>query len=216
MLKSTQSLPKTASVTKPRRDYGRPVSARVDRDDCTRLAMLARLEATSPADQAREALDQYFKRRLADPALPKEIKRAKRRYADMLAILTPEMPAPSETPKATSVKDASDTEQLTLRIDASAYSRLSAFCLVDDNTLADQLRRAIFEMLEAAWSNSWIQMQIRRMRADLNEVFEDDNAPKEEALERVSEAEIEAGMVLRRNQADEEALSKSYAVAYGS
>jgi hypothetical protein len=206
----------TQTVTKKQagpRDYGRPVSARIDRDDCTRLSLLARVYDTSPADQARRALETYFERRSNDPLLPEQIERAKRRYAQTLEVLRPDAKPPAQTPKTKATKDVSNAEQMTLRVDAATYSRLSAFCLVDEDTLADQFRRAVSEMLDVCWDDPWIRTKVARLRADLDEVFAEDNVNDHDAGV-VTEVDVDAAQSRANDHFDKVGDERALAIGF--
>ena len=140
----------------------RPLVIRVPENIQRGLSDLSRVKSTSLADQMREAISLYVFQRILDPDLGKLIEDAEgrlhRRFANSFS-LTPTPATPTPTPAIP------DGVQMSLRLDLVQLDRLESLGLVDDNSLADQMRRAFREYLERMEEDPLVQASIAHIRA---------------------------------------------------
>lgn len=116
----------------------RPVTVRVPDAVQRELALLARIQGTSIADQARHAVSIYIMERILSDELDAQVAAAKDRFAAAVAVIRAVTPEPVASESSMKVSG----NQMSIRLDQLQLSKLTALSLVDDDTLADQLRRA--------------------------------------------------------------------------
>lgn len=152
-------------MTDRRMEAHRPVTAKLSMKRYDQITALATLARTSAADQIRASLDDYFAARLKDPNLKQMIEASTKRHRDKLAVLAGEVPtatpvkAVSEPPNR-----AKDEKAVSLRIDDRTFNLLTGFALLDDTTLADQLRKGIDEYVEARLNDHNLHSQVEEAR----------------------------------------------------
>uniref|UniRef100_UPI003F490EF2 hypothetical protein n=1 Tax=Paenarthrobacter ureafaciens TaxID=37931 RepID=UPI003F490EF2 len=110
--------------------------------------MLARVQGTSIADQARHAVSIYIMERILSDDLDAQVAKAKERFATAVAAVRADTPPLVNTEAPAKVTG----NQMSIRLDQLQLSKLTALSLVDDDTLADQLRQA-FETYVAKQSD---------------------------------------------------------------
>lgn len=120
----------------------RPVAVRVLEKTQQDLELLARVIGTNVADQARAAISIYLMSRLLNEDLDSQIEKAKRRFEAAVETVRSTNPAQVGTESPTKAAKVTGV-QMSVRLDQVQLSRLTALALVDDNTLADQLRCAL-------------------------------------------------------------------------
>lgn len=146
----------TAAQQRKRRgdtENGRPASIKFDAVDHTCLEALAWCDRLTVTEVIRTAMTDYFRRRITSPELSKEIKAAQAREATrqeaMLGVLkavdASDMAMPTTAGKAE--RQERPTKPVTIRLNTHFINKLTAYALVDDNTMADQVRRAVDEHL---------------------------------------------------------------------
>lgn len=120
---------------------------------------------TSPAAVIREALNSYFKDRLADPDLEERMALATERHNAILAgvkegrpdsslraILPPPIPVASGKQRA-----------VTVRVDERTLRLLEAFALIDGTGMADQVRMAITKFVSPLREDPVIARELARI-----------------------------------------------------
>ena len=134
-----------------RRPAEHPVSVKLAVSLLTAVEALAIVDRTSPAKQIRDALGCYFETRLKDPKLNDKIAEAEKRHSDSLAVLTdPRRKSGGRggKEKSTRRKRGEAEQSITLKISSYDFEMLSALGLLDDTTLADQLRIAVTDYVQ--------------------------------------------------------------------
>lgn len=139
----------------------RPVTVRVSESVHRELALLARVQGTSIADQARHAVSVYIMERVLSDELDAQVASAKERFAAAVAAVRAPNPQPVAPDTSTKVTGG----QMSIRLDQLQLSKLTALSLVDDDTLADQLRHA-FELYISKQADD---QRLVRARAQLDQ-----------------------------------------------
>lgn len=136
----------------------RPVTVRVDDDRLGLMTGLAIVDETTVAEQIRLASEMYVAARLDDPKLEQQAEQAVARFqtnfTTLMAAHRQRRGEDLETRAAEDVKDVivgpsrperdSDTEKsVTFRLDTNTVDYFTGLALLDDWTLADELRAAI-------------------------------------------------------------------------
>ncbi len=118
----------------------RPVAVRVDDDKHILISLLARTSGKILPQIVREIIDFYVLQRLMSSTLDSEINEAKERFGEAVEVLKSGVvdieSAPVNSPH-------NQGHQITLRVSQTTFARLNALALVDNNTMADQIRGAI-------------------------------------------------------------------------
>lgn len=128
----------------------RPMTVRVPVDDFEFLAAVAAAEGTSSADQLRQAAQSYVHRRRHDPDLEAQIEAALGRQKATLDALRsgasePLGAGPSREGRP---KDRERERAVSFRASETLISHLTGLALLDDSTIADQLREATSTYIE--------------------------------------------------------------------
>lgn len=166
--------PSAATPRDAGRVVDRPVSARIDEDlhkTVMRIAFArfdAGMDECTPADVIRAALKEYLDTRISDPALPTRVKAAQARQQAVLAAVDPSInPAPDdETPPPAPVPLRGNKERpVTLRIDDRTHDLLTAFALLDQTGMADQLRLAVAHYVNGLSQDPEFNTKVEQVRA---------------------------------------------------
>jgi hypothetical protein len=140
-------------------DSGKPASVNLPADDDACLRWIAASEDVPLAEVARAAMNDYFAWRMGTPELAEQIAAAQRRESTRrehtFAALLMEDAGALGMPTAAEVsKDPTEWRAMSIRLSAHYVRKLTAFALVDDNSLADQVRAAVDLYLERMVSGS--------------------------------------------------------------
>lgn len=186
---------------------GRPATVRLSKHDYQRLSLLALVMDTTPADQVRASLESYFKKRLSDPCLPEQIEKSKTRHAQALSILEEGcLPTEHQPPRSLGNHE---TELVSLRLDPVQFGRLNAFALLDDDLLADQLRRAVDHYLSLRWQDSRLVSLAEQLQSEPIDSTSEKVRPDQVEMDLAHQMETTPGWeikadALRRDYEDEE------------
>ncbi|MBN9139660.1 MAG: hypothetical protein J0H23_02425 [Micrococcales bacterium] len=128
-----------------------PMPVRVPNDIESALRELARVRK-SINNEANEAIAKYIDRRVFSGTFDAEVAAARKRFGDLVndlrdyrgeAPVAPlQPPAPVEASKPSIPVGKS---QITIRITPTTMAHLTGLALIDDNSIADQIRRALSE-----------------------------------------------------------------------
>ncbi|WP_237573601.1 hypothetical protein [Mycolicibacterium lacusdiani] len=129
-------------------------------DQITALATIKRISA---AEVIRHSIDAYLKQRLKDPELSAKIDTAMRRHHAKLAVLTGGPPAHLTTAPPPRPR-AHDEKSVSLRITDRDLDQLTSFALLDDTSVADQLRSAVTDYIENCRNDARLQEEIEESR----------------------------------------------------
>lgn len=139
----------------------RPVTVRVPKPIHRQLALLARVQGTSIADQARQAVSIYIMDRILSDELDAQVAAAKERFATAVAAVRASNPPAISADTSPKVVGSA----MSVRLDQLQLSKLTALSLVDDDTLADQLREAFVVYIDKHSSDE----RFVRARAELDQ-----------------------------------------------
>jgi hypothetical protein len=150
----------------------RPVTFRLDESRLRLITGLALVDETTIAEQIRLACESYIAARLADPRLNQKAEAAIARFRQEITPLLEGAPATDAPPggsDASAAKPARDTrseKSVTLRMANSTVTYFTSLALLDDNTLADQLRASVDAYVQQRREDPELEAQIRQARAD--------------------------------------------------
>lgn len=139
------------------------VTVRLDAARIESLTALAVVDGSTTAELIREACAAYVKARVADPAIQEEAERAIRRFRGKLR---PIIDAPGDVdprPKPPGRDKASETA-VSLRLEHGVVELLTSLAVLDDFTIADEIRAGVDNFLEQRLQASDIQSQIQAYR----------------------------------------------------
>ena len=141
----------------------RPVTAKLSMSMFDQITALATLKRVSAAEIIRHGIDAYLKQRLKDPNLPAKIDVAMKRHHAKLSVLTGEQTAQlvAASPPRPRVRDE---KSVSLRITDSDLDQLTGFALLDDSSVADQLRTAIDEYIQTCRTDARLRDEIEESR----------------------------------------------------
>lgn len=143
----------------------RPVTAKLSMSMFDQITALATLKRVSAAEIIRYSIDAYLKQRLKDPGLSAKIDAATKRHHDKLAVLlTGEPPAAQLAPASPPRPRIRDEKSVSLRITDSDLDQLTGFALLDDSSVADQLRMAVDEYIQTCRNDARLQEEIEESR----------------------------------------------------
>lgn len=147
----------------PSQEPKRPVTAKLSMTMFDQLTALATLKRVSAAEVIRYSIDAYLKHRLKDPELLAKIDAAMQRHHAKLAVLTGEQPAQlaAASPPRARVRDE---KSVSLRITDSDLDQLTSFALLDDSSVADQLRAAVTEYIQTCRNDARLREEIEESR----------------------------------------------------
>ena len=148
-----------------------PVSAKIDQASYQVISAVAAARrdtgkrGTSPAAVIRDALDSYFKDRLADPDLEERMAIATERHEAILAGVKAGQPdtklrelMPAPIPVALGKQRA-----VTVRVGERTLRLLEAFALIDGTGMADQLRMAVTQFVNPLREDPVIARELARI-----------------------------------------------------
>lgn len=143
------------------------VSVKLSVDLLTAVEALGLVDGTSPAGQIRDALGYYFDRRLKDPALEEHIAAAERRHSAALAVLRdPRLARADENTKPMRRRRTEREQAITLKISDYDSEMLSALGLLDETSLADQLRAAVGAYVDFRKTDRTLSSKIEQANAE--------------------------------------------------
>lgn len=122
----------------------RTLAVRIAPDLHTNLGLLSRASGKTMPALVRDGIDAYVMSRMASPTLDDEIEESRARFSTKLEVLRCD---DSETllPESATNPTRSKDVQITFRASGLSFNRLSALAAIDDNTVADQIRRGLQE-----------------------------------------------------------------------
>lgn len=135
------------------RDVRRPANLKFTEVDYACLQGIAWVARMTVSDAVRIAIDEYVARRAASPEIEREIDAANRRDAErrdalLDAIRMPDASDLAMPPIRKTIRKAIDVRPITIRLTPHHVNKLTAFALIDDNTVARQIRRSVDEHLD--------------------------------------------------------------------
>jgi len=160
------SNPLEPSPARPVRRAERPVTVKIDSSEIDILQALALVAETTLAQQIRVAIEQYLEWRLNRPDLTDQIAGAQARQASRLnQLLDPEGEIPP-APASESAPSHGRQRSITLRIPNRECDLMIALGLLDETTLADQLRSSVARFVEQQLRDRALGEQVKGVQAD--------------------------------------------------
>jgi hypothetical protein len=151
----------------------RPVTVKIAASEVDLLQALALLAGTTLAQQIRTAVEEYLEWRLTQPNLPSQVAAAQERQAATLGHLL--------NPEATRSATGADGEviakrpvrqkSITLRIPNRECDLMTALGLMDDTTLAEQLRSAVTRYVGQELRNEALNAQVQDLQEERERVL---------------------------------------------
>lgn len=151
----------------------RPVTVKIAAGEVDLLQALALLAETTLAQQIRTAVEEYLEWRLAQANLPKQVAAAQERQAAILGqLLEPGAPQASEPVNEQEIaKRPVRQRSITLRIPNRECDLMTALALLDDTTLADQLRSAVTRYVNKMLRNASLSAQVQDIQQERERVL---------------------------------------------
>lgn len=143
----------------------RPISVRLDVDRLNDLAGLAEIDGTNAAEQIRLAVTAYVKYRRHQPDLEDQIEAAVLRFRSALNGLQGDqqeslLSAPDAPPRVP------DTEKsVTLRVAQVSVEYLTSLALLDNLTIADEIRAAVDAYISSRRQDPCLNERVQSARA---------------------------------------------------
>lgn len=152
----------------PAAEPDRPVTVRLEDSTLTLVTAFAKIDSSTVAEQIRTSSREYIAQRLRDPELERRKESARARLAEQLAPLQAE----DSTARADSgspilpphvrVGAKGRTAPVTLRLDAAVVEQLTALAVLDGTTVADQLREAVQNYVQARRQDPGLARSVKR------------------------------------------------------
>ncbi len=166
----------TEPSSSPRRQVRRaerPVTVKIAAGEVDLLQALALLAETTLAQQIRTAVEEYLEWRLSQSTLPQQVAAAQERQAAMLGhLLDP------GTARATAGLEGGEASKrpvrqksITLRIPNRECDLMTALGLMDDTTLAEQLRSAVTRYVGKELRNEALSAQVKDLQQERERVL---------------------------------------------
>lgn len=174
---------KISNVQKARRGKGArgrgesPVSFKLDEYRFELIAALAVVDGTNMAEQIRQAAECYATGRSSDPDLHNEVDRAVERFRDRLkgGVLEDGSASLAFAP-APPKRDVDTERSVSLRLPAVTLNYLTSLALLDEFTIADEMRAAVDLYLEQ-----------RRQDPDLEARIDEANRERDQLISRLQQ-----------------------------
>jgi hypothetical protein len=169
-------MPTTDASAAPQRQVRRaerPVTVKIAASEVDLLQALALLAETTLAQQIRTAVEEYLEWRLTHADLPGQVAAAQERQAAMIGqLLDPDL-AQTVTGSPTSGAPQRPVRQksITLRIPNRECDLMTALGLMDDTTLADQLRAAVTRYVGGRLRNEALNAQVQDVQQERERVL---------------------------------------------
>lgn len=141
-----------------------PMPVRVPNEMESALRDLARVRK-SVNHEANEAIAKYIDRRVFGETFEAEVAAARKRFGDLVNDLRgrkmEDSGSSSPTPTLTKPTAPVGKSQITIRITPTTMAHLTGLALIDDNSIADQIRRALSEHVVEAAKDAMLGVEIR-------------------------------------------------------
>jgi hypothetical protein len=151
----------------------RPVTVKIATSEVDLLQALALLGETTLAQQIRLAVEEYLEWRLTRPNLAERVAAAQERQASVLAgLLNPDAaPAPESRSGGPAAQRPTRQKSVTLRIPNRECDLMTALGLLDNTTLADQLRSAVTRYVTDRLTDQSVSAQVHDVQQERERVL---------------------------------------------